>query len=48
MLIYRKIKIEKTTPTIKTTNAPTIPPTVTGRFVDVLWGKSIDTVPVTK
>lgn len=39
--------MEITTPTIKTTHAPTIPPTVTGRlFVD--WDNSIGNEPITK
>lgn len=39
--------MEITTPTIKTTHAPTNPPTVTGiLFVD--WDNSIGNVPISK
>lgn len=46
--MYRKIKMEITTPTIRTTHAPTIPPTVTGRLFDRLWDEPIGAVPISK
>lgn len=40
--------MEITTPTIKTTHAPTIPPTVTGRLFVDSRDNSIGDVPITK
>lgn len=37
-----------TIPTIKTTHAPTIPPTVTGRLFDDFWDEPIGAVPINK
>lgn len=48
VLIYRKIKMKITTPIIKTTHVPTIPPRVPGRLFDGFWDKPLSTVPITK
>lgn len=47
VIIYRKIK-KNITPTIKITNAPTIPPTVKVRFFDNLRDEPIGTVTTNK
>lgn len=41
--MYREIK-NKITPTIRTTNAPTIPTTVKGRFFDNFWDEPVGSV----
>lgn len=48
MLIYRKIKIEITTPTIKTALAATTPPTATERLIEDSGDNSIGNLPITK
>lgn len=40
--------MKTTTPTIKNTQPPTTPPTVTGRLFKDLWNEPIDAAPTTK
>lgn len=47
VIMYRKIK-NKITPTIRTTNAPTIPTTVKGRFFDNFSGEPVGSVTINK
>lgn len=47
VIMYRKIK-NKITPTIRTTNAPTIPTTVKGRFFDNFSGERVGSVTINK